>query len=241
MSLFLKTYFKYYFLLFFISFSLVSVAQNDTTTSVTPSAEDAPPPPKHYYLFSPRVSVTVPHPMANTSFKKCFVGIYEISGGLNMYLDKGFFVGVTYKNGLLRITENKIANFEAGMEINNAAGKIGGDWYVGDKNKVIFSVALSAGENWTHFTGMRTKDPSKSPEINGYTTPYIEPEVNLFFLVESNFGIGATLSYSIFSQNFDPYQLALNDWAEFGANNSGATQYLSFGFGFYYSLVRKKK
>jgi hypothetical protein len=226
-----------------VSASSIAKAQEDDASPITPIAstsEETPPAKKQYYLFSPRVSVTVPHPIGNKSFKKCFVGIYEISAGINLMLYKGFFIGVTGKDGLLKITENRIADYNADMHIDNAAVKIGSDFYIGEKNKVILSAALSLGKNRTKYAGIICKDPSKKPMITSYTTTYFEPEVNLFFLVEPNFGVGATVSYSIFNRNFDPYELCLNDWTRFDTNNTGLTQYFSFGFGFYYSLVRKK-
>jgi hypothetical protein len=217
------------------------MSQEEETPAQQPvNDEDDPSPPKQYYLFSPRISVTVPHPMANSSFKKSFVGIYEISGGLNIYPYKGLFIGVTYKNGLLKITENKIADYNASMYINNAAVKAGGDFYIGDRNRVIYSIAVSAGRNQTKYSGLVAKDKNKViPDT--YSCTYMEPEMNLFFLIESNFGIGVTLSYSIYNKTFDPYELSLNDWTQFSKNNTGTTQYLSFGFGFYYSMFRKAK
>ena len=236
-------FYKYILHAAFFSFPLVLVAQDEETTTAQQSTteEEAPPSPKQYYLLSPRVSVTVPHPMSNSAFKKCFVGIYEVSGGLNLYLHKGIFLGVTAKKGLLKITENKIADYNASMSINNIAGKLGGDLYIGDRNRVIYSVAVSAGKNWTKYTGLVAKDPNTKIALTQYNCSYVEPEMNIFFLIESNFGIGATVSYSIFSKNFDPYELSLNDWTAFGKDNTGTTQYLSFGFGFYYSLINKKK
>lgn len=220
---------------------MLTRAQDDETPEAPVVVdEDAPPPPKLYYLFSPRVSVTVPHPMSNRSFKKSFVGIYEVSAGLNTYLYKGVFLGVTYKNGLLKITENKIPDYNASLFINNAGLKLGADKYVGDKNRIIFSGSVSVGKNWSKYQGLVSKDSSKvSPD--SYSCIYVEPELNLFFLIESNFGIGATLSYSIFNTQFNPYELKLNDWTQFGTDNRGSTQYLSFGFGFYYSFLRKQK
>lgn len=227
---------KYLFILFLFCLPAVSDAQEDPPVVVL---EDAPVVPKRYYVFSPRVSVTVPHPMANASFKKSFVGIYEASAGLNVYFFRGLFLGGMYKNGLLKITENKIADYNASMSINNVGGKIGTDLYVGEKNRVIFSASLTLGQNWTKYSGLVSKEPGRVIP-DSYTTRYVEPEMNLFFLIESNFGIGATVSYSVFKKNFDPYELALNDWTQFSRNNSGSTQYLSFGFGFYYSLWQKK-
>jgi hypothetical protein len=228
-----------YFSFIFVFCSSLSIQGQEDQTAAPDIEEEAPAIPKKYYVFSPRVSVTVPHPMGNASFKKCFVGIYEASAGLNMYVYKGLFLGGMYKNGLLKITENKIADYNASMSINNIAGKLGADVYIGEKNRVIYSASVSVGKNWTKYSGLVSKQADRVIP-NTYSCTYYEPEMNLFFLIESNFGIGATVSYSVFNKNFDPYELALNDWTQFSKNTAGSTQYFSFGFGFYYSLLRKK-
>lgn len=233
---------RYFLLIFFCCFNFIfsAYSQDENENTYSSEIEESAPAKKVFYLLSPRVSVTVPHPMSNKAFKKSFVGIYEISGGLNLMLYKGLFIGGTYKNGLLKITENKIADYNASMSINNYGIKLGGDFYLGEKNRVIFSTAITAGQNNTKYSGLVCKNPLDVPKIDRYSSRYVEPEINMFFLVESNFGIGLTLSYSIFDKNFDPYELCLNDWASYSKDNPGNTRYLSFGFGFYYSLIRKK-
>ena len=203
--------------------------------------DESPAVPKQYYVFSPRVSVTVPHPIANEAFRQSFVGVYEVSGGLNINVFKGIFVGAFYKNGLLKITENKIPDFEARMSINNAGIKFGTDVYIGDKNRIIFSGSLAAGQNYTNYSGLRSKQINKQPELTSYSTSFLEPELNLFFLVEQNFGIGLSVTYTLYNKEFNPYELSLNDWQSFNKENPGRTQYLSFGFGFYYSFLKKGK
>ena len=195
---------------------------------------------KNYYVFSPRVNVTVPHPIADKSFKKCFVGIYEVNGSLNIMLYKGLFIGGSYKNGLMQITEKKIPNYEASMEIDNIAGKIGGDFYVGEKNRIVFSSALSYGQNLTHYYGLVAKDPHKVVSNTSFKCTFLEPEFNLYFLVEANFGVGVTITYTVYDHTFDPYELSLNDWAGFDNPSTGSTENLSFGFSFYYSFLKKK-
>lgn len=223
----------------FVLFSFIVMAQDDVQPSSS-NDEAMPAIKKQYYLFSPRVSITVPHPMGNKAFRKSFVGVYEVSGGLNMMVFKGAFIGVTYKNGAFKVTENKIHDLEARMQFNNAGIKVGGDFFVSDKNRVIFSAAITAGRNWTNYYDFRSKVAGTKPAIKGFSANYMEPEVNLFFLVEPHFGIGATISYSFFNQNFDPYELCLNEWAQFDKTNPGNINYLSFGFGFYYSFLKKK-
>lgn len=233
---------RYLLLYIFICFSVAGYCQDEQLPVAPPATVGDPAPAKkQYYLLSPRISITVPHPMGNKSFKKSFVGIYEASGGLNILLFKGFFVGATAKNGLLKITENKITDYNASMKINNVAGKIGVDMYIGEKNRAIYSVALSYGQNWTTYEGIKYKYENNKPKINSFTTSYFEPEMNIFFLIESNFGVGATLSYTVFDAHFDPYDLVLNEYAKFDRENAVSTQFFSFGFGFYYSLVKKKK
>lgn len=233
---------KAYVLLICLLFTGFIYSQDGSLTQPPlQAAGDTPPAKKQYYLLSPRISVTVPHPMGNKSFKKTFVGIYEVTGGVNVYVAKGLFLGGTYKNGLLKITENRIADYNASMRFNSMCGKFGFDTYVGEKNNAIFSMALSYGQNWTEYQGIMTKDPKNPPKINGFSTSFWEPEMNIFFLIESNFGIGATIAYTVYDAHFDPYDLALNEYTSFDTKNAVSTQYFSFGFGFYYSLIRKKK
>ncbi|MCE9537790.1 MAG: hypothetical protein K8R85_01040 [Bacteroidetes bacterium] len=237
----MRTYCIYLLLLLFVLVSHTSIAQDEPDQFETKIAEESPPRQKQYYLFSPRVSVTVPHPIGNKSFKKSFVGIYEVNAGLNLMLYKGLFAGVTFKNGLLKITENKIPDLNADMAINNAALKLGSDFYVNSKNTMLLSAAVSIGQNNTKYSSFKSKTLNEKPLISGFRSSYIEPEVNLFFLTEANFGIGATLTYSIIKRNFDPYELCLDEWSQFGKDNSGPIRYLSFGFGFYYGFSKKTK
>ncbi len=233
---------RHLFVILFLLFSFGSFAQDEQLPVAPPTITGDPlPAKKQYYLLSPRISVTVPHPMGNKSFKKSFVGIYEVSGGLNILVHKGLFIGATAKNGLLKITENKITDYNASMKINNVAGKFGFDTYVGEKNRTIFSMALSYGQNWTSYEGIKYKDENNKPKLNSFTTSYWEPEMNIFFLIEANFGVGATISYTVFDAHFDPYDLVLNEYAKFGTDNAVSTQFFSFGFGFYYSMIKKKK
>ncbi len=234
-----------YFLFFLFSFSsFVLFAQDqvgDDDDDGFPAKKTSPENgKKNYYLFSSKVNITVPHAISNSSFKKCFVGIYEVSGGLNVFIYKGLFIGGNYENGLLKITQNKIPNYDVSMHLDNAAGKIGGDLYLGERNRVVFSTAISFGQNWTRYYGLVAKDPHKTVTNTSYNCTFYEPEVDLYFLADDNFGVGATIKYTVFDHTFDPYELSLNDWAAFNQTSAGSTQYLSFGFAVYYNFLKKK-
>ncbi len=201
----------------------------------------------HHYVFDIRVNATVPKPMGNKAYRRSFLGVYEASLATNVYLYKGIFIGASAKNGMLKITENKIPNYNAQMEIDNVAGKLGGDLYLGERKRIIFSAALAIGQNWTHyysFVRKDTKDPSKVLSIPldnaRFNTFFYEPEINLYFLVDNNMGIGATITYSLYNHTFDPFELYLNQWAPFDPGPTGNTSNLSFGLGFYYNFLEKK-
>ncbi len=197
--------------------SFASLAQEesvlpDTTTNVE---FERPVRPKQNFLFSPRLSITVPTPMGNSSFKKSFVGVYEVNGDFNVMIYKGLYAGLTLKNAKLIITDKKIPNYNASMSINSGALKAGCDFYLGDRNSTIFSVSVASGQNYTSYSSFVSKDGTKHPAFKGFKASYVEPEVNLYFFIEPNFAIGLTATYSVINRNFDPNELYLNEWASF--------------------------
>lgn len=204
---------------------------------------------KEYFLFSARASVTVPHPIANSAFKKTFVGIYNINVDFNTFVYRGFYIGAAYKNNLFKITPTKIASYNVDslgnlnpyptMHSNAVAIKVGYDMYLGDQNRIIYTISTGVGKYWTKYGNFVSKPPGKKLITSSVTT-YIEPEMALNFMVESNFAIGVNISYTMLNRNFDPYELGLNDWKGYGKNNDANTRYLNFGFGFFYSFSKKK-
>lgn len=223
------------FLIFIFSFTSIFAQQNNEEEEFMPAMK------KQYYVFSPRFSITVPHPTSNKAFRKSFVGVYGLSAGLNIMLFKGAFIGVTYKNSLIKVFENRIPDLEANMQMNDAGIKVGIDNYVGSKNRMIFSASVNVGYNWTTYSRFKCKTIYGKTPISGFSTNYIEPEINYYFLVEENLGIGANIHYTLLNQNFNPYDLCLNEWSQFDKSNPGNIQYLSFGFGIYYGFMKKQE
>ena len=223
---------KYLLFLLLTLGPFITLAQEEDTLAIDFDADVILPRERKHYQFTPRLSFTVPHPMGNAAFKKTFVGIYEINAGLNLMFYKGFFAGATFKNGLLKVTEKKIPDYNAGMSLNSAAVKAGGDFYLNDKNTVMLSASVSVGQNSTKYTSLVCKDPVGKPAITSFKSIYYEPEVSLFLFVEENFAMGFTTTYSIIKRTFDPYELCLNEWSAYGKDNTGPIRYISFGFGF---------
>ncbi len=222
-------------------FSNTSKAQITSDSTENNESEELPILPKSYYLLSPRIAVSVPLPMANRSFKKVFVGVYELNTSFNIYVKQGAFIGIAYDYGMFRIPDNRIPAYNATMEIQNAGVRLGGDFFVGDRNIIQVSPAITIGNNWTTFGNLKIKNPTEPPINTSYTTSYLKPEVNFFYLVERDLAVGLNLAYCIFNHNFDPYELKLNEWASFSSGNKTRTQYLNIGFSVYYNFIPRKK
>src|SRR4051812_1074931 len=196
--------------------AISSFAQEPPTTesNASPNTPSYEPLQKDHYWFNPHVSVGVPNPMNNRAFRKNFAGVYEINAGMDITVFKGVFVGFGYKNATLKVrgllgTQN--FHYEPLMKINNAGIRVGAKTFIGAKNRIIYSISFMLGETWTHYKDLRCKDSTMAPPLTKYSTSYIEPEMSLYFLVESNFAIGATVSYGVYRKDFDPYEICLNE------------------------------
>lgn len=232
-------------LCFLFYLSTISVFAQEPAPENNASAKTASYDPlqKQYYWFSPYVTVTVPNPMNNTAFRKNFAGVYEVNAGMDINVFKGIFVGGGYKNATLKITGLiGTTNFHYNplMKINDAGMRVGGKTFIGAKNRIVYSASVMFGETWTHYTDLRCKDSISKPPLTKYSTSYIEPEMSLYFIVESSFALGLTISYAVYRKDFDPVEICLNEIKPVGAVGSGPTQVLSFGFGVYYSFLKKK-
>lgn len=232
-----KCYLYYIIVICFLSAGNVAFAHDDTPNR------------KEYFLFSTRAAITVPHPIANGAFKKTFVGIYNINVDFNTFIYQGFYIGATYKNNLFKITPTKIADYNRdsvgnlnpypSMHSNAAAIKVGYDMYLGDENRIVYTISTAVGQYWSKYDNFVSKTAGKK-SITKSSTTYIEPEMSLNFLVDPNLAIGVNISYTMLNTNFDPYELCLNDWKAYSKSNEGDTRYLNFGFSFFYSFYMKK-
>ncbi len=225
--------------LFLIAFT--AVAQEPVTVDAPVRQEG--PSKKEYFWFNPHASVTVPNPTANRGFRKNFNGIYEIQAGMDILVFRGVFVGAVYKNSSFKITGITGAtyfHYSPLMKINSTGLRVGGRTYVGSRNRIIYSGSVTLGQSWTNYKDIRCKDSTMAVPVTKYAASYIQPEMSLYFLIEDNFAIGATVSYSMINKNFNPYEICLDSWKAVGTTGSGPIQYFSFGFGFYYSFLKKK-
>jgi hypothetical protein len=218
-------------------------AQNDTTSTDTLSISTNLVQPRANDLFTARLSITVPNPINNSAFRKSFIGIYQANFSMNMALYKSLYVGVAFSDALLQVDKNIVLNTtyakQPHVNFYNSAVKLGGDFYVGDKNRWILSADVAIGLSTIKFTDFANKDHTKTIAVTNFKSPYTEIGLGMVFLVESRWGFGPTVSYTFIQRTFNPYELYLNDWSGYNDNNSGATQYFSFGFVCHYSFLAK--
>ncbi len=192
--------------------------------------------PKH--KLNARATCSVPSPIVNRAFTKTFVGVFDINGSVCYNYYGGFFAGGMGKASLLKIPPNKIPNLKTTMEMYSAGGKIGYDWYVG--NKAFLTMAINGGVTWTNFAAVSCYTPAD--HAFSYKANFIEPELIMNFYIESNFAIGINVSYYMMDKAFDPYFLCLNDHKPYRDYElGGPTTYLDFGFGFFYGFSKRKK
>lgn len=195
--------------------------------------------PKANNLFNTKFSFLVPNPTANASFNKSMIGIYQVNGSLNLSLYKALTVGVVFGTGNFKIDRNIIRDYNAHMNFYNAGVRLGTDVVFGEKNRKMFAADVAVGQTYVNYSSFVCKTPGKKMDLTDFKSPFLEIGSHLIFLIESNWGLGITLDYTLFQKTFDPYELCLDDWGSFSKTNKGPTQYFSFGFTGHYSFLAK--
>jgi hypothetical protein len=239
----MKQFFKYLFSILFILSSLSLTAQEDSTSTDTSAISTNLIQPRANDLFTTRLSFTVPNPASNSAFRKSFIGIYQANISMNMALYKSLFIGVAFSDALLQVDKNVIPNTtyakQPHVNFYNAAVKLGGNFHIGDKNRLILSADISVGLSSIKYSDFKPKDLTKTIAVTNFKSPYAELGLGMVFLVEPHWGFGPTVGYTLIQRTFNPYELYLNDWSGYSNSNSGATQYFSFGFVCHYSFFAK--
>ncbi len=235
--------FKFLFVIFFVATCLSLQAQEDTTSTDTLAIRTNLIQPRANDLFTARLSITVPNPTSNSAFRKSFIGIYQANFSVNMALYKSLYIGVAFSDALLQVDKNIVTNTtyakQPHVKFLNSAVKLGGNFYVGDKNRWILSADVVIGLSIIKFTDFANKDYTKTIAVTNFKSPYTELGLGMVFLVESRWGFGPTVNYTFIQRAFNPSELYLNDWSGYSNNNAGTTQYFSFGFVCHYSFFAK--
>jgi len=181
-----------------------------------------------------RFDFQVPQPVNNKAFKTSFSGILDL-GATFCFGYKGVFLGPFYRYKQFQVQANKIKNITTVMLVHNFGLKIGYDHWISDKT--IFSSSINIGYNSVNYRSVVCLVDSIPHKFDGVN---IEPNVNFHFMIDEGFGIGLMVSYNVFTYEFDPNPICLNQYHTYtDSDKSGLTQTFSFGFCAYLDLNRK--
>ena len=186
-----------------------------------------------------RASCDIPNPTSNAAFRKSFVGVYEINASFNYTIYKGLYLGTTFKNGLFKMPSSKILEINTKAETYNYGGKIGYEHFLSET--ILFSFSMNGGRNFTKYTSVICTNLAEN-KPHQYNSTYFEPELNIYFFIEDNIAIGINISEMFLQKPFDPYAICLDEhsFTYTPQEITGVTSYLSFGFGVYVGLWKKK-
>lgn len=193
----------------------------------------------------PRISIRsdmgIPKVIGSQAFRTSFLGIYEFNFSTNIRIAKNYFVGIGYKDALLRTQDYfKKLNVNTKMQSHNGYIRIGFDRFYAENSFATFSI--NSGYNFSKYTGTVLKNDTLAHSYPAqFTGAFIEPEIGMYILLDPNFAIGAHISYYYNTTKYDPTLPYLTHWRDFDKlKNNAGMNWLTFGFGFYYGFVRKK-
>jgi len=182
-----------------------------------------------------KLDFQVPQPTSNKAFKESFTGIMDLSGSLCLSI-RGFNFGGFYRYKQFQVQANKIANITTVQMVNGAGLRLGYDHWISDKS--IFSSSINIGYNWISYNRVSCQGHAPAPFKE--TGISLEPNANIYFLIDDGFGIGLMASYHVLTYAFDPAPICLDQFHTYNdSDKQGLTQGFSFGFCVYYDLARE--
>lgn len=188
-------------------------------------------------LLSLRLDAGIPNPVSSQLFRKKFIGVYEVSGCLNVKLSKSFSIGAGYENSLMSVSNRLRFGVKTKMQTHTGFGRISFNRF--HRNTVFSTLFLNAGYSSLLFTDVVCLD-NQVPKKN-FNYYFLEPGYSLNFFAEENMTLGFFLTYTLTNFRFNPYSICLEDWTSLdGFNNQKNYSYLSFGLEMYWGFKKKR-
>jgi len=200
-------------------------------------------PPVQPYKYDMRVNGLIPHPMSNNGFTGTFIGLFTFSGSINTQLFDNFYAGVYYANSMFNVPTDKLVasngyRISTALQMNCMGLNLGHDYYFSSNG--LLSTSISLGEDYSKYNGIETITPVKITD--NYTAAFANATCSIIWLLEEHMGIGFQVDYTYVAHEFNPYDVALNQFKGYSGNDlKGNTSYLEFGFNVYLGIVKKKK
>jgi hypothetical protein len=199
------------------------------------------------YRLDTRINILAPHPLTDAAFNNTFNGVYTVNVSENIHLFQGFYVGVCVGNSLYQVPQYSLVS-GSGVNTTNYINTmcqltsfgldLGYDYYFSPKG--YLSPAMSIGESFGKFTSIQMVNPV--PIEPTFNAPYVQVSCGLNFLIEHQVGLGFTLSFSYLNHNFNPYDIALNQYKAYSSGDiKGNISFFELGFTIYIGYLEKKK
>ncbi len=199
------------------------------------------------FLLDTRINLLAPHPLGNAAFMNTFNGVYTVSGSENVHLFQNFYVGICGGNSLYQVPQYTLVS-GAGVNTTNYINtlcqmnfiglNLGHDYYFAPKG--FLSSAISVGQNFSKFTDVQYV--TKVPIEPLFSAAYVQVSGGIHFVVEDQMGLGFTISYLYINHQFNPDDIALNQYKGYGAGDSkGNISAFEVGFTIYLGYVKKKR
>jgi hypothetical protein len=190
--------------------------------------------------FSIRSNISIPKVVSSNAFRNSFAGAITADINFDYKLFSNFYCGLGYAYTYFKpqkVFRDQRVN--SNLQAQNGYLKLGYDHFF--SNTGFISTSLNTGYNYSSFNGNVYKNDSlKGKYPTTFSTIFIEPMVGVYFIVDPNFAIGATLSYNYNFAKFNPDYAGYNQWFTYkNVKNNWNMSMITFGFGFYYGLSKK--
>jgi hypothetical protein len=195
--------------------------------------------------FSIRANAGIPKIASSAQFRNSFSGVITGDASVNCKLFADFFAGVGYSYTYYKcqkyFRDPLRDNINTILQTQNGYVKVGYDKFFSERGFVTFS--MNMGYSLSQYRSVRYKNDSlKGKYPTQYSNAFIEPMLDVYFIVDPNFAIGGHLSYNYNFAQFNPLYPQFNQWGPYGYNsisNKWNMSLITLGFGFYYGLARK--
>jgi hypothetical protein len=176
--------------------------------------------------FNLKATIAIPTILSNKALRSSFRGVYDAGLNYQTRVLNGIYLGVHGNYTGFKIAVDKFNTL--GTELQTATGGLNIGYEKFSSPRITWFVNLAAGYNWMNFSKVQCPD-SISP-ITKYQAWNFRPSAGFTYYADENFSLGMLASYTLFSNQFNPRAICLDEYGTFKQSESvGNTSYFSIG------------
>lgn len=192
--------------------------------------------------FSTRINCGTPKYVSSELMYSTFNGVLVTDINVNYRLFSNFFIGLGYSFTYSQADKELRDQFiHPHSETHNGFLKIGYDSFFSATGFATFSI--NAGLNNTTFKGIMCKNDTLIGQFpTQFNCPFVEPQIGLYYFVESHVAIGGNIGYNFNFIKFDSrYSCTENRLSGQGKmKNNWNISSINLSFGMYIGLGKMK-